>query len=217
MARPIPAALVAALVLSGCAAPRAQTSNAAVEAARSADAASLVNQAGLDRLPPCEQDTVGTLNTGVRIHYKGADPSDPQVCLLEWRGRTRRLFAGFWGSGRYRKATHDEREALRDALTGPVGTKTTFQDSHSLLWGRVTVQHVGNPVLRMAKGNGARQTVKLKIVRHDAFGRPTVRMSTQWIDRRTGILLKRQSITKLASGRQEAFTTWQITDLKDRS
>lgn len=130
---------------------------------------------------------------------------------MRWQSKSRRLFAGFWGSARYRKVPAAERKAILDALTGPVGTKTTFEDTRATLWGRVTVEHVANPTLALV--GRPRRAVKLKIVRHDAFGRSNVRVSEHWIDRRTGILLKRQSITRLATGETERFTTWQVTRL----
>ena len=170
-----------------------------------------MDASGLAQVPSCERNATAILDSGLIVHYEGADPSDPQVCQVRWQRRSRRFFAGFWGSGRYRKALAAERKAILDALTGPVGTKTIFQDTRAALWGRVTVEHVANPTLTLV--GRPRGTVKLKIVRHDAFGRSNVRVSEHWVDRQTGVLLKRQSITRLATGEIEPFTTWRVTEL----
>ena len=205
-------AIVVSLAVSACAAPNTRSLGPAASAARQEQATAPVDDSGLAQVPSCEQDATATLETGLVVRYEGADPADPQICRVRWQRRSRRFFAGFWGSGRYRTVPAAERKAILDALTGPVGTKTTFQDTRAALWGRVTVEHVANPTLTLA--GRPRGTVELKIVRHDAFGRPNVRVSEHWVDRRTGILLKRQSITRLATGEIEPFTTWRVTEVR---
>ena len=165
---------------------------------------------------PAATAGVGQLAEGGAVQFKGADPADPAVCLVAWNGRTHRYLDGFWGSGRFKRGTPAERAAIRQALTGPVGAKTSFEDTRAGLWGQVTVEHVANPVLRLAKG--PRRTVQLRITRHDAGGRPDVQLvSLHWIDVRTGVALKRQVVTRYAGGRQVAATTWQIDALDDAS
>jgi len=57
--------------------------------------------------------------------------------------------------------------------------------------------------------------VQLRVVRHDARGRPNVeRVTLHWIDVRTGVALKRQTVTHFANGQQMAAATWQIERLE---
>ena len=212
MPRSLSGSIVVSLVLSACAAPNAHSLDLSAPAAKQEQATATVDNSGLVQMPSCQQNATATLETGLIVHYEGADPSDPQICRVRWQRRSRRFFAGFWGSGRFRKVPVAERKAILDALTGPVGTKTTLQDTRAALWGRVTVEHVANPTLTLV--GRPRGTVELKIVRHDAFGRSNVRVSEHWVDRRTGILLKRQSITRLATGEIEPFTTWRVTEVR---
>jgi len=212
MPRSLSRAITVSLVLSACAATNGRSLGLAAPAAKQEQATALVDEAGLVQVPSCQQDATATLDNGLIVHYEGADLSDPQMCRVRWQRRSRRFFAGFWGSGRSRKVPAGERKAILDALTGPVGTKTTFQDTRAALWGRVTVEHVANPTLILV--GRPHRTVELKIVRHDAFGRSNVRVSEHWVDRRTGILLKRQSITRLATGEIEPFTTWRVTEVR---
>lgn len=195
----------AAVLLAGC------TSQPTVAPTPSPTTLAVAPAAALSRPPRCLQGATARLRSGAIIRYQGADRSDPEVCLVKWLGRTRRLFMGFWGSGRYRKAPSAERAAVRDALMGPVGTRTDFRDSHATLWARVTIEHVADPMLTLA--SGPRPSVQLRVVRHDAFGRANNRVSNQWVDRSSGALLKRQTVTTLASGEQQAFTTWRVTQI----
>jgi len=41
------------------------------------------------------------------------------------------------------------------------------------------------------------------------------RQALHWIDVRTGIALKRQTVTRLSSGEQQVFTTWRVQQLED--
>ena len=175
-----------------------------------------VQDAVIAAVPPCLDSRTATLAGGLVIRYRGADPTDPEVCLTSWRGKTHRYLAGFWGGGRFRKGTTAERDAIKRALTGPVGTKTSFEDTRADLWGKVTVEHVARPALPLR--NSLRRTVQLRIVRHDARGRPDVqREALHWIDVKTGIALKRQTVTRLSSGEQQVFTTWRVQQLTDGS
>lgn len=163
-------------------------------------------------VPRCQDRATATLRDGLTVSYEGALPEDPEVCVVSWRGRTHRYLAGFWGSGRYRRGTPAERAAIRGALTGPVGTTTSFEDMRADLWGTVTVEHVASPMLQLK--NGPRRTVQLRVIRHDARGRPDVkRITLHWIDVRTGIGLKRQTVTELAGGQQSADTTWRVEQI----
>ncbi len=107
-------------------------------------------------MPPCPDGVTATLSDGMVVRYKDAAPSDPEVCVMSWRGRTHRYLAGFWGSGRFRKGTADERAAIGQALTGPVGTRTSFEDTRADLRGKVTVEHVASPALPVRAGCAAR-------------------------------------------------------------
>lgn len=203
--------LGAAMLLAGCTSQVAAQRAVALTSTVSPTTVSAAPTQGLSRPPRCAVGATARLRSGALIHYLGADHSDPQVCLVKWLGHTKRLYLGFWGSGRYRKAPIAERNAVRSALVGPVGTRTGFHDSHAKLWGRITIEHVANPILPLA--SGSRRSVQLRVVRHDAFGRSNTQVSNQWLDRKTGVLLKRQTVTVLASGEQQFFTTWRVTQL----
>lgn len=165
-------------------------------------------------VPPCQDGATATLRDGLTIRYEGAAPEDSSVCVISWQGRSHRFLAGFWGSGRYRRGASAERAAIRGALTGPVGTMTSFEDTRADLWGTVTVEHLANPMLQLK--DGPRPTVQLRIVRHDTWGRPGVRrVALHWIDVRTGVALKRQTVTQLASGQELLNTTWQVEQLQE--
>lgn len=168
----------------------------------------------LAAVPPCLNGATATLNDGLVVRYEGAASDDPEVCLVKWRGKAHRYLAGFWGSGRFRKAAAGERTAIQQALTGPVGTRTTFEDARADLWGRVTVEHVASPSLPVQ--GKLRRTVQIRVVRHDAHGRPHVRREAMhWIDVRTGIALQRQTVSRLPSGEQQVHTTWRVDQVTE--
>ena len=152
------------------------------------------------------------LSDGVGLTYEGADPDDPMVCLVAWNGRTHRFFAGFWGAGRFGSGTAVERAAISRVLSGPVGVKASFGDVRAKLWGKVTVEHVANPVLRLA--SGPRPTVLLRVIKHDQRGRPGVQAETlHWIDAETGVVLKQETVTTMADGQKARTTTWRVERL----
>jgi hypothetical protein len=54
----------------------------------------------------------------------------------------------------------------------------------------------------------------LRVVRHDALGRPDVRAETRYtIDRATGVLLRSENVTPMADGGVTTTTGWQIGTL----
>lgn len=104
------------------------------------------------------------------------------------------------------------RQAVRTALTGPVGTQTSFEAEHARLWNRVTITHVANSLVTVA--GERRPALELRVVRHDANGRPDVRAETRYtIDRATGVMLRRESVTPMADGEVTTTTSWQIGSL----
>lgn len=206
-------ALLALAGLSGCQASPIPLARDLATTAQSEQRIPGQQEAALLSVPPCLDDTTATLRDGLTIRYEGAAPGDPSVCVVSWLGQDHRFLAGFWGSGRYRHRTSAERAAIRGALTGPVGTRTSFKDTRADLWGTVTVEHLANPMLHLK--DGPRRTVQLKVVRHDTWGRPEVkRVALHWIDVRTGVALKRQTVTQLASGQELLNTTWQVEQLR---
>lgn len=177
----------------------------------SANAAAADN-AGLSAIPDCAADGSATLAEGVQVGYLGSDPDDPNRCLLSWANRSHPLYFGFWSSGPNEGMSDEARAAVRSALTGPVGTEASFNAEGALLWKRVTVTHVANTVVAVA--GKPRPALELRIVRHDANGRPDVRAETRFtIDRATGVLLRRESVTPMADGGVTRITSWQIDSL----
>ena len=152
-----------------------------------------------------------TLNNGLAVDFQGAS-QDPDVCLAAWQGEPHQFYLGFWGDGLSYRGAPDERDAVRTALTGPVGTQAAFRPRAARLWGEVTVEHVANPVLLIA---GQRHpTVELRQVMHDAHGRESVQAeSLIWVDQATGIPLQRKTVTRMADGSDSAATTWLVQSL----
>ena len=168
--------------------------------------------ARLTSVPPCADDLVAVLDGGTRVEFDGADRADPLSCRVKLNGAVFRNLAGFWRTGRNKTPTAAERRAVQAALTGPAGTRAEFEDKRATLWGRVVIEHVADPVLMVA--GRPRQTVLLRAVKHDAHGRAQVQVETlAWVDVETGIPLKRQAVTRLADGRRQAATTWQVERL----
>lgn len=169
-------------------------------------------EAGLDRVPDCAAGTSATLAEGIHVGYLGSDPNDPQRCLLEWADRSHPLYFGFWSTGPEAPMSDQARAAVRTALTGPVGTEASFETERAHLWSRVTVTHVANRMVDVA--GQPRAALELRVVRHDALGRPDVRAETRYtIDRTTGVLLRRESVTPMADGEVTKTTSWQIGSL----
>lgn len=171
--------------------------------------------AGLATLPACPVGVSATLNTGVAVAFEGADPHNPEVCLRRMNGRTYRYFLGFWGDGRFREGSPEERAAIRQALTGPVGTTVSFPLSPRTplaIWRSASVTHVGNPLL-LLDGAVQRHTVLLRVERHGPADRPEVATETLWwLDRDTLIPLKRAEVVHLAHG-TERQTAWEVQRL----
>jgi len=163
-------------------------------------------------VPSCAAGLSATLSDGVRVGYRGSDPNDPDRCLLDWSGRSYPLYFGIWSNGPDKPMSDDARAAFRAALVGPVGTEASFDTEHARLWKRVTVMHVANATVDVA-GN-KRPAMELRVVRHDAAGRPEVRAETLYtIDRATGVMLRSQSVTPMADGAVTTTTSWQIGTL----
>jgi hypothetical protein len=167
---------------------------------------------GLPAVPDCAAGMSATLADGLRIGYQGSDPRDPDRCLLDWSGRSYPLYFGLWSTGPDLPMSEEARAAFRTALTGPVGTEASFGAHRATMWKRLTVTHVANGTIDV--GGQKRQTLELRVVRHDAQDRPDVRAETRYaIDRATGVLLRQQSVTPMADGTVTTTTSWRIGTL----
>jgi len=173
------------------------------------------NQGGLAAVPPCPSGVTAVLTGGSAVHFKGSTEDDPAVCVQASNGKDYRYYLNFWGDGRFRHGTPEQRHALRSAVVGPIGTTVTFdlpRRSRLALWKSASVTHVANA--RLVVGGRVRPTVKLRIVKHDALGRPGVAAeSVCWIDGVTGIPLKKEVVTRMADGDVERTTTWRVVSL----
>ena len=184
----------------------------AVPSGAPTQSASQSDASGLAAVPNCAAGLSATLSDGVRVGYRGSDPNDPDRCLLDWSGRSYPLYFGLWSNGPDKPMSDEARAAFRAALVGPVGTEASFDTEHARLWKRVTVMHVANATVDVA-GN-KRPAMELRVVRHDAAGRPEVRAETLYtIDRATGVMLRSQSVTPMADGAVTTTTSWQIGTL----
>lgn len=171
------------------------------------------NNAGLLAIPDCASGVTATLTDGVRVGFVGSDPEDPQRCVLEWSDRSYPLYFGFWSTDRKTPMSEEAREALRAVLLGPVGTETSFETQRARLWSRVSITHIGNRLMEIQ--GKQRPALELRVVRHDAFGRPDVQAETRYtIDRATGVLLRRQTVTPMVDGGVTTTTSWQVGSLE---
>jgi hypothetical protein len=166
-------------------------------------------------IPPCPTGITALLEGGLPVRFAGAAPADPAICVQEWNGKEHRYYLGFWGDGSFIRGTAEERAALRRLLTSPVGTEETFvlpRKTRFSLWKSATVAHVANTSLDV--GGKPRPAIELKIVLHDALGRPHVQAEhAYWIDVQTGIPLEKQTVTRLADGNVWRSTNWRVVQL----
>lgn len=170
----------------------------------------------LPATPPCPAHLTAVLASGVAVRFMGSSDDDPDICIQEWNGRSHRYYLGFWGNGRFKHGTPQQRKALAAILRGPVGMTTTV-DLHAptrgALWKSATVTHEANTSLRV--GRHKRPVVKLRVVRRDALGRNEVTAERlYWLDRELGIPLRKQTVTRLANGHIWHITTWEVSALR---
>lgn len=174
-----------------------------------------IGRGGLAAVPACPSDVTAVLSSGPAVHFKGPTEDDAAVCVQTSNGKSYRYYLNFWGDGRFRHGTPDQRHALRSVVEGPVGTEVKFdlpRRSHLALWKSASVTHVANA--HLVVGGRTRPTVKLRIVKHDSLGRADVTAeSLYWIDGLTGIPLKKQVVTRMADGDVERTTTWRVVAL----
>ena len=210
---------LARLAALPCLAALAACANAAPPVAAVAPPSPAQRVAGMRTIPPCPDDVAATLTSGLTVHFDGAAADDPDVCIQRWDSRTHRYYLGFWGNGRFREGTPEQRQAIVAALRAPVGTAIQFdlrRKTRLALWGSATVQHVDNE--RLLVGDKPRPTVKLRVVLHDSLGREAVKAeSLYWIDRATGVPLRKEIVTRMADGETWHTTIWQVRALHDES
>ncbi len=206
MARPVWALLLATLALAGCQAGGLATRQTPTPRPAPTD--------GLAALPPCPTGLVAQLNTGVTVAFAGAAPDRPETCLRRINGRTYRYFLGFWGDGAFHDGTAAEREAIRQVLTGPVGTSASFPlraTSTVALWRSATVTHVGDPTLTLGHGT-PHPTVLLRVERHTDAGRGVHTETLWWLDRATLVPLQREEVIRMAHGTERQLA-WRVRAL----
>jgi hypothetical protein len=163
-------------------------------------------------LPVACPHLVVRLTTGLSVDYDGARRTDPDVCVVDWRGARHDYYLGFWGDGRSYDGGAAERQAVRQAVSGKVGTSISYSAHGAQLWSEVTVAHVADATVRI--GDQERPAEEMRRVLHDALGREQVRAeSLMWVDRATGIMLREQVVTHMADGGRRAETVWQVEDI----
>lgn len=207
--------------LSGC--QQAMRMPDAATAAASESSASLsadvAPHARLPANPPCPDDLTAVLSSGLVVRFMGSTDDDSNICIQRWNGRSYRYYLGFWGNGRFEQGTPEQRKALAAILQGPVGTTTTVDlrgTAAGALWKSATVTHEAHASLRV--GRHRRPAVKLRVVRRDALGRSSVTAERlYWLDRETGIPLKKEMVIRMADGRVLHVTTWDVSAVRSTS
>lgn len=209
----VPLIVAGSLGLAAC-----QRAGSAALVARTTPGASQAATAPSPMPPPdaCADDLTATLRNGVVVRFQGAAPDHPALCVQSWNGREHRYVLGFWGSGRARAATPGEQQAIRTALSGPIGTKASFRmhsgDRRLALWNRATITHVGNAEISI--DGRPRPSIALRVERHDALHRPGADAESMiWIDCATGIPLRKEMVVQSEEG-IERYTTWEIRSLE---
>jgi len=169
--------------------------------------------------PPCPDNMTAVLASGVAVRFMGAAAGDPETCVQRWNGREYRYFLGFWGNGRFQQASPQQRQALAAVLRGPVGMTTTVRlpaPTEMALWKSATVTHEANTSLEV--GRHKRPVMKVRVVRQDAPGGKDVTAETlYWLDRASGVPLRKQTVTRLADGQTWHITTWEVSALQAAS
>src|SRR5579863_6907136 len=185
-------------------------------AAGEAKSAGVGAQASLPADPPCPDNLTAVLADGVAVRFMGAETDDPETCVQQWNGMEYRYYLGFWGNGRFEQATPEQREALAAVLRGPVGMSATVNlpvPTQMALWRSATVTHEENTSLQV--GHSKRPVEKVRVVRKDAPGGKEVTAETlYWLDRRSGVPLREQTVTKLEDGQTWHITTWDVSALR---
>ena len=103
----------------------------------------------------------------------------------------------------------EARAAFRAALAGPVGTEASFE--MNMHGSGSASPSCTSPTPPSTWPDSTRSAMELRVVRHDAAGRPEVRAETRYtIDRATGVVLRSQSVTPMADGEVTTTTSWQI-------
>jgi hypothetical protein len=181
--------------------------------------ASNVTDASLPADPPCPDNMTAVLASGVAVRFMGAAAGDPETCVQQWNGREYRYFLGFWGNGTFQQASPQQREVLAAVLRGPVGMTATVNlpaQTDMALWRSATVTHEANTSLEV--GRHKRAVLKVRVVRQDAPGRADVTAETlYWLDRASGVPLRKQTVTRLADGQTWHITTWEVSALQSAS
>ena len=173
-------------------------------------------KAGLATIPPCAEGVTATLNTGMVVRFDGSAGDDPAVCVQHWEHQAHRYYLGFWGNGRFHRGSPEQRTAVAAALRAPVGAAVSFalvRKTPVSLWKSATVEHIANE--RVKIGSRDRRAVKLRVVLRDALNRRGVQAERlYWIDRATGIPLRKVVVTHTADGGRWRTTTWQVVSLR---
>lgn len=209
------AILAGLLTLGGCREATGVHGLAMAEATTSTSA-NAVPQDSLPADPPCPDDVTAVLGSGVVVRFTGSADDDPDACVQRWTGQSHRYYLGFWGNGRFGHGTPQQRQALAAVLGGPVGAKTTVAlqgRTTGRMWKSATVTHVADTLLPV--GHRTRPVVKIRVVRRDALGRNDVTAERlYWLDRATGIPLKKGTVTRTADGHVSRLTTWHVLALR---
>ncbi len=181
--------------------------------------AEVATSASLPADPPCPDNLTAVLVNGVAVRFMGAEAGDPETCVQRWNGHEYRYFLGFWGNGRFQQASPQQREALAAVLRGPVGMTATVKlpaPTDMALWRSATVTHEANTSLEV--GSHTRPVMKVRVVRQDAPGGTEVTAETlYWLDRASGVPLRKQTVTRLADGQTWHITTWEVAALQQAS
>ncbi len=223
------------LLLAGCAqqggpAPSAAMpapaapAGMAMPAAAQAMAASGATAAAASGTIPCPAANVSAMRSdGSTVHYQGANPSDPNVCVFTVNGTPAQALFSIFGVPKSMPPgiVANARTAIATALAGPPGTQASFTtpmldngftaENSKVQWNVTCVNQGVDPV---TVGGTSYPAIKLqRDTQVTEVGRMAAyhSQSTSWIDPKSGVVLKYEY--HVIAGPVPSIPSWTATSV----
>ncbi len=166
----------------------------------------------LTEAPSCPNGLKARLETGLIVKFEGSVASDPSICIQEWGGKRYEFCLGLWNDLRVERGARDQCSKLNAIMQAPAGTTVSLDLSTRLWKSAVVTRETGDSLVISHR---QRPTMKLRVVRQGLVARPgTMAESLYWVDRATGVPLKKQSVTRMTDGHIQRVTTWRVASLE---